>query len=161
MTPVPTALPTNATSMPSQNPDVSSASAAGGICPCLSALSDRDRQRIASLEPEFAATVTLLLRLMAMAGHRMFVTSARRTAAQQADLYAQGRTKPGPIVTHLDGNARRSKHQDGIAVDCAFVGDDIWNGPWEMYGKFAEALGLEWGGSWKKFKDKPHLEKKA
>lgn len=158
MTSAHTAQPTDATSMPSLNPDVSSVSAADATCPCRLALSDRDRQRIAALDPEFGATVTLLLRLMAMAGHRMFVTSGKRTTQEQQALYAQGRTEAGKIVTHLDGVARRSKHQDGVAVDCAFVGPDPWSGPWEMYAKFAEGLGLVSGAHWKKFPDRPHVE---
>ncbi len=156
-----TAMPAATSSTPSPNPAASSAAVAGGTCPCQSALSPRDEQRLATLEPECREKVRLVLRLMAIAGHRMFVTSARRSTTEQAALYAQGRTVPGPIVTHLDGVARRSKHQDGVAVDCAFVGEDPWAGPWEMYGKFGEAVGLTWGGSWKKFKDRPHLEKKA
>lgn len=91
----------------------------------------------------------------------MFVTSGRRSASEQAALYAQGRTKPGIIVTHLDGVSRRSRHQDGLAVDCAFVGDDPWDGPWEMYALFAEGLGLVAGAHWKKFTDRPHVEAKA
>jgi len=89
----------------------------------------------------------------------MFVTSARRTTAEQQALYRQGRETPGPIVTGCDGIARRSNHQDGLAVDCAFVGADIWDGPWTQYGLFAEAVGLAWGGRWKRPRtDRPHVE---
>ena len=130
-------------------------------CACVAALSSNDERRLATLEPTFAAKVRTLLRLMAIAGHRMFITAdgARRTTAEQQALYAKGRTAPGDIVTSADGVQRRSKHQDGVACDCAFVdtGEGVWAGPWDMYGSFAEGLGLVWGGRWKR-PDRPHCE---
>lgn len=42
---------------------------------------------------------------------------AIRTAQQQNALYQRGRTKPGRVVTHLDGFTKRSEHQDGMAWD--------------------------------------------
>lgn len=41
------------------------------------------------------------------------VTCTRRTRAEQANLFAQGRTKPGPIVTWT----LNSKHFTGTAFD--------------------------------------------
>lgn len=40
-----------------------------------------------------------------------------RTTEEQQELYAQGRTKPGYIVTYKDGIINKSKHQEGLAVD--------------------------------------------
>lgn len=127
-------------------------------CVCLEAISVRDEQRLSQLDPAFGARMRTLLRMMAVAGHRMFVTSTLRTDAEQAALYAKGRTAPGPIVTACDGIRRRSKHQDGLACDCAWVGDDIWDGPWELYASVAEGLGLMAGAHWRSFPDKPHVE---
>lgn len=119
----------------------------------------RDAARLASLDYEFAVHVRAVLQRMAEIGHPMFITSARRTTAQQQALYAQGRTAPGRRVTNCDGIRKRSKHQDGLAVDCAFVADDIWVGPWDEYGVVAEAHGLEWGGRWPKvITDRPHIQ---
>ena len=90
----------------------------------------------------------------------MRVTDGARTAAQQAALYAQGRTAPGLIVTAADGTAgTKSKHQSGTAADCCFLvaGVPTWDGPWEEYGTAAEDEGLVWGGRWKK-PDRPHVE---
>lgn len=128
------------------------------VCVCLEAISVRDEQRLSQLDPAFGARMRTLLRMMAVAGHRMFVTSTLRTDAEQAALYAKGRTAPGPIVTACDGIRRRSKHQDGLACDCAWVGDDIWDGPWELYASVAEGLGLMAGAHWRSFPDKPHVE---
>ena len=130
----------------------------GSRCVCAAAVSSRDEERLSLLEPQFGATMRVLLRMMAVAGHRMFVTSTRRTDAEQAALYAKGRTQPGPIVTGVDGVRRRSKHQDGLACDCAWVGEDIWDGPWELYALVAEGLGLVAGAHWRSFPDRPHVE---
>lgn len=43
-----------------------------------------------------------------------------RTTEEQQKLYAQGRTKPGYIVTYKDGVKNKSKHQSGNAVDVVF-----------------------------------------
>ena len=40
-----------------------------------------------------------------------------RTTEDQQDLYAQGRTEPGAIITKVDGVDKVSKHQSGEAVD--------------------------------------------
>jgi len=149
----PGAMPTDATSNASQTP-------AGTGCACVAAVSSRDADRLATLAPAFAATVRRVLQVMALCGHPMFVVSARRSDAEQRALYAQGRTVPGRIVTHCDGAQRRSKHQDGLAVDCAWVGEDIWNGPWELYAHVAEGLGLVAGAHFEGFSDRPHLETK-
>lgn len=122
-------------------------------------LSPRDRQRLDSLDPEFRAPAMRVLKDMHAAGHPMFITSARRTVAQQQALWRQGRSEPGRIVTWVDGVQKLSNHQSGRAMDCAFVAADIWDGPWELYGTVAERHGLAWGGRWLGKKcDRPHVE---
>jgi len=95
-------------------------------------------------------------------GFPMKIVSSVRTVAEQQKLYAQGRTAPGPIVTNADGVMNKSKHQLGLAVDCAFIVNNVpswdWRLPWIVYGTAAEALGLEWGGRWKKPVDSAHVE---
>jgi len=121
----------------------------------------RSTKRLAGVVPALRSRVTMLLQRMADAGHPMTVTSGRRTQAEQQKLYAQGRTAPGKIVTQLDGVTKQSRHQQGRAVDCAFVpspGTVSFEGPWDMYGAVARELGLVWGGSWARFPDRPHVE---
>ncbi|HYE78038.1 MAG TPA: M15 family metallopeptidase [bacterium] len=122
--------------------------------------------KLDGVKAEVAAKVRQLLKAMELLGHPMLITDAFRTTEQQQLLYAQGRTTPGPIVTHADGLRRRSKHQDGVAVDLTFwhVGADgvarpCWcaKHPWLLYGEAGKALGLKWGGDWKS-PDRPHLE---
>ena len=40
-----------------------------------------------------------------------------RTVEEQNELYAQGRTKPGQIVTNAKGTSYSSMHQWGVAFD--------------------------------------------
>jgi peptidoglycan LD-endopeptidase CwlK len=123
--------------------------------------------RLAGVHPVLVAAITSVLTEMAEHGSPMMVTNGVRTVEEQKQLYAQGRTTPGPIVTHCDGVTTRSNHQPhadgfGHAVDCAFVdehGDPRWvdSDPWDLYGARVRAHGLHWGGLWTR-PDRPHAE---
>ena len=128
--------------------------------------SDRD---LAHLYPEFREKVLLLLedmRLYAakhMVGYEWRIVEGFRTAKYQKSLYAQGRTRKGPVVTNADGYNNESKHQSSLAVDVVpFHGHDFdWDGKrewWQYLGHVARKHGLEWGGDWKSFVDKPHVQ---
>lgn len=91
------------------------------------------------------------------------VTDALRSAEDQADRYAQGRTAPGQIVTY--SRPGDSFHLYGLALDSCFMGADPYldHDPnaetlWREYGRFAAAHGLTWGGSWSRFVDRPHVQ---
>lgn len=88
------------------------------------------------------------------------VVQGLRTFAEQDALYAQGRTKPGNRVTNARGG--QSNHNYGLAVDlCPFKGGQPdWNDTktFKAIGAAAKALGLEWGGDWKKMVDMPHVQ---
>jgi peptidoglycan LD-endopeptidase CwlK len=97
--------------------------------------------------------------------HRMFgkqlrVTEGLRTFKRQEELYALGRTQPGRIVTYA--RPGQSLHNFGLALDVCFLGKDPWleKEPelWEKFGQIAEGHGFAWGGAFKKFKDRPHIE---
>jgi len=79
-----------------------------------------------------------------------------RSCERQNELYAQGRTKPGNIVTNA--KCGESMHQYGIAVDFVFrrEGYDATDEQWEILGRAGEALGFKWGGRWNGFVDRPH-----
>lgn len=88
------------------------------------------------------------------------ITSTYRDNSYQNDLYAQGRTKPGKIVTKAKGG--QSMHNWKVAFDFVPLdkaGKADWNNTkaFEACGKVAQSVGLEWGGSWK-FKDMPHCQ---
>ena len=88
----------------------------------------------------------------------MKLTCGYRSVEEQNRLYAQGRTAPGRIVTNARGGA--SWHNYGLAADYAFVagGQLAWSGPWRIFGRIARECGLEWGGDWKGFPDRPHVQ---
>lgn len=93
---------------------------------------------------------------------RIKIGETYRTVAEQNELYAQGRTKPGNIVTNAPGTSYSSMHQWGIAFD--FFRND-GQGAFNESGRFFErvgaigvGLGLEWGGNWKSIKDRPHFQ---
>lgn len=128
-------------------------------------MTDRDRQRLVGVHPRLVAALGTVFDEMDAEHAPMFVVQGVRTVAEQAQLYAQGRTAPGRIVTMKNGVTNRSNHQPhadgfGHAVDCAFIGpqpfDERW--PWEQYGEALEALGLRWGGRWSHPHDSPHAE---
>ena len=99
------------------------------------------------------------------------LTEGVRTVERQQELYAQGRTKPGQIVTNTDGIKVKSNHQPkadgyGYAVDIYAtpinVNDTVRIGAVALHIKnTAKSLGIsvEWGGDWK-MKDYPHFELK-
>jgi peptidoglycan L-alanyl-D-glutamate endopeptidase CwlK len=85
-----------------------------------------------------------------------------RSFENQKKLYALGRTGPGKIVT--SARPGLSYHNYGLACDWAYFRDgfDPWNhAMWVDLGRAVEEVGgLEWGGDWTHFKDKPHVQLK-
>lgn len=90
------------------------------------------------------------------------IISGTRTYAAQNELYAQGRTKPGQIVTNARGG--QSNHNFGIAWDLGlFDSFGKYLEEHDLYtnlGPIGEDLGLEWGGRWQ-FIDLPHYQIKT
>lgn len=122
---------------------------------------------LSAVHPTLARHVQRILTAMSALGFPMVVTDGVRTEAEQAALYAKGRTTPGSIVTNADGTRKKSNHQAkadgyGHAVDCAFLanGQPSWaeSHPWALYGAMAKALGCVWGGDWVALHDRPHVE---
>jgi peptidoglycan L-alanyl-D-glutamate endopeptidase CwlK len=99
-----------------------------------------------------------------------------RTFAEQDELYAQGRTKAGAIVTKAKGG--QSWHNYGLAIDIVMLHDKDDNGTnetaswgnkidfdgdgvadWLEVVYVFKLFGWEWGGDWVNFKDTPHFQK--
>ena len=110
------------------------------------------------LNPEFAGKLTLFEKKLAANGIKVILTAGCRSIAEQNDLYAKGRTKPGKKVTNARGGD--SWHNYGLAADYAFVanGKVNWSGPWDVFGRIARSCGLEWGGDFKTIVDRPHVQ---
>jgi peptidoglycan L-alanyl-D-glutamate endopeptidase CwlK len=98
-----------------------------------------------------------------------------RSFKLQDELYAQGRTKPGKIVTNAKGG--QSYHNYGLAIDIVLLVDKNGDGTFETASwqtnvdfdgdgvsdwmevvKIFKMYGWEWGGDWK-FTDMPHFQK--
>ena len=87
------------------------------------------------------------------------IISGLRTYAEQDGLYAQGRTRPGNVVTNARGGY--SNHNFGIAFDVGLFERNQYLGESPMYkavGALGEELGLEWGGNWRTLVDQPHFQ---
>ena len=78
--------------------------------------------RIAKLHPKVRINLPSILADIHSKGISITITQATRTWAEQDALYAQGRTKPGPIVTQAKGGT--SFHNYGLAIDFALLHKD-------------------------------------
>ncbi|EAC7139307.1 N-acetylmuramoyl-L-alanine amidase family protein [Listeria monocytogenes] len=104
-----------------------------------------------------------VIKKMAKQGIYLCVAQGYRSKTEQNALYAQGRTKPGSIVTNAKGG--QSNHNFGVAVDLCLYSSDgkkvIWESTTSRWKKVVAAMkaeGFKWGGDWKTFKDYPHFE---
>ena len=98
------------------------------------------------------------------------VVAGLRTLEEQQELYAQGRTAPGEIVTNCDGVNRRSYHQSGNAVDVIPYPEKWDEEALRDFGNYVLGIAqmlkkygaidseIEWGGNWSSFPDKPHYQ---
>lgn len=98
------------------------------------------------------------------------ITQSLRTFDEQAQLYSQGRTKPGKKVTWV--KAGYSYHNYGLAVDfCLYdkaTGQVSWDtkydhnsdgvSDWQDVVEVFESYGWHWGGRWTKTPDRCHFE---
>lgn len=117
--------------------------------------------RLKKVHPELSSRVRAVAAALATGGINIEVVQGLRTFAEQDALFAQGRTKPGLVVTRAKGG--QSNHNYGLAVDVVPFSDgkpqwDAANSVWVAIGAEGGKQGLEWGGNWKKFIDKPHLQ---
>lgn len=119
---------------------------------------------LTSLDPYVATLAHQFLNLCAANGLDVTVLVAFRSWNDQDALYAQSRTKPGPIVTDAEGGD--SYHNWGLAFDCAPVvnGTVAWNdtAKFDQMGRLGQQVGLEWGGHWTTYYislvDLPHFQ---
>lgn len=115
---------------------------------------------LGKVHPELAARFERVRTACAALGVTIIPTQGLRTIAEQDALYAKGRTAPGKIVTNARGGS--SLHNFGRAIDFAFLvdGKASWDDrlPWALVGAMGVHLGLEWGGAWVRFPDRPHFQ---
>lgn len=132
-------------------------------------LDERSEKRLEGVNPTL---VSIVRRAAKRLPFSLFVVEGLRTRARQAELYAQGRTKPGKKVTWT----LHSKHLEGKAVDLA----PLINGAieWADLSKFDQIAAamieagkevgvlVRWGADWdmdglpreRGESDSPHFE---
>lgn len=110
------------------------------------------------LRPDVAANCRVWLARCAARRLNVLVTQTLRDNEYQAALYARGRTKPGSIVT----NAKTTSfHGRGLAFDfCRNVRGREYDDPgfFREAAALAKELGFSWGGDWRSFVDRPHIQ---
>ena len=87
------------------------------------------------------------------------IISGSRTYDEQNQLFAQGRTRPGKIVTNARGGF--SNHNFGVAWDIGIFKNGEYIEESTLYksaGDIGKQQGLEWGGDWETFTDEPHFQ---
>lgn len=115
------------------------------------------------LYPPFLRSLQAMLDDALSHGESFWVVSGWRSYEEQNKLFAQGRSKPGKIVTRARGG--QSAHNFGIAVDLvrdglidrAGIQPDYKPESYELLRMLAPKHGLVWGGAWK-FRDCPHVQ---
>ncbi len=120
--------------------------------------SSRSERNIQTLNAAVQPLARELLVLAENRGITMVVTSGLRTYEEQNELYAQGRTTPGNIVTRARGG--ESNHNFGLAFDVTEFYDGIpvyESDNYATVGVLGKNLGLFWGGDWNNL-DEPHFE---
>ncbi|PIR69861.1 MAG: peptidase M15 [Candidatus Niyogibacteria bacterium CG10_big_fil_rev_8_21_14_0_10_46_36] len=115
---------------------------------------------ISLLKPKVRALAVRLIEECNKQGFSIMVSRGFRSTEQQDKYYAQGRTKPGKIITNARGGF--SFHNFGVAFDIRPVLDAENEHKREAFyrkaGEMGMALGLEWGGAWTTFVDPPHFQ---
>lgn len=93
-------------------------------------------------------------------GIDVIFTSTHRDHEAQDALYAIGRTLPGKIVTKARGGDSFHNWQCAFDFVPIVAGKAVWDDDalWARCGAIGESVGLEWGGNWTRFKDRPHFQ---
>lgn len=120
-------------------------------------------RKLEDLELETEGLARKYLAACSSAGLDVLVTCTLRTMDEQSALYAEGRTRPGQIVTWA--KAGESPHNFGLAFDVVGLRNSkpVWEAGdplWTQLGSIASAVGLDWGGLFERGKiDKPHMQR--
>ncbi len=103
-------------------------------------------RKLDKLNPDFKKKVELFL---SKVDKEIFIAESWRSDKRQKELIAKGLSK-----------IARSNHQDGLAIDIAFYGKELYPNDyakWRKVADIARDCGIEWGydlWNW----DKPHFQ---
>lgn len=91
-----------------------------------------------------------------------FLTCVYRSNEEQAQLYAQGRTAKGKIVTNAKPGQSKHNKKPSDAFDIAFITVAktlSWdNKHFKRFADLIKTKRIKWGGDFKSIKDAPHFE---
>lgn len=128
----------------------------------------KESRDLAHCEPDLVRRYLLVKEEFArLTGMCLFETCTWRSRVRQAELYDQGRSLPGQIVTNIDGIRNRSRHNfyPSQAIDVCVDKDPgpgkiaVWEaGAYAPLGPLCAKHGLKWGGDFKHLKDYPHVQ---
>lgn len=123
-------------------------------------------RRLEDLAPPVQAAALSLVSLAAAQGFDLLVYCTLRSNAEQAALYASGRTRSGPILTAAQpGQSLHNPDENGHAWafdavpivngKCAWLDDNALH----TVGVLAESVGLVWAGRWPgRLREKVHFQ---
>lgn len=121
-------------------------------------------ERILSLSPKLQALCRSFLKLATSIGFDCRVVQAYRDQAKQGELYAQGRTAPGKIVTYSKPGYSWHEYRKAFDFGLFTIGNAYIEGDtsleekgYYLLGPIGESLGLVWGGRWGRV-DLPHFQ---
>ncbi len=141
-------------------------------------------RKLEDLHPDLIPKAKDFKRICLSLGIDVIITCTYRDEECQTELYKQGRTKPGKIVTRAQAgeSAHNSLGADGKPAAMAFdfvplrngklvwgtAGDGLDDDPsddhtddlelWQRCGQVATELGLLWAGYWTKMREYPHCQ---
>lgn len=141
-------------------------------------------RQIEDMHPALQTATRAFLEECKVLGYDVLVTCTYRSHQEQADLFAQGRTKPGRIVTNArPGQSKHNNMINGKPASLAFdivpmrngklvwgtSGNGIDNDPsdddkddlelWQRIAAVAKKHGFEWAGEWPRFREFPHFQR--
>lgn len=128
-------------------------------------INGKNHRDLESLHPKVAQLAQIFIKnsnsYLAEKGYSCKVISTLRTWQEQQEIYNQGRTTTGKIVTNAKPGD--SIHNWGCAFDVGIFKDGVYNpsGSEKLLAEIAplaKKIGLSWGGDWISIKDYPHFQ---
>jgi len=119
----------------------------------------RTEKQLLTLSPNFRKKMRSYLNSAREEGIDLRLIEGFRSCERQDKLYAQGRTEKGDIVTNAKCGQSIHNYSEAGDVYEYKNGKILFKNPnWDRIGELAVQAGLEWGGNWKSFQDRPHVQ---
>ena len=126
--------------------------------------------KIEDLHPDLQIIAKEFVRRCVTEAPNVKIICTYRSNYEQDELYKQGRTKPGAIVTRakagqsahnfvIEGKPAAKAFDIAVLIDNKYAPDD--NKEWSIAGRIGTELGLNWyGREGAPFREKPHFQLK-